>query len=335
MPKVTISDVAAAAGISMKSVSRVINREPNVSGKLRARVQAAIDQLGYVPDMAARSLAGARAYTIGLLLDNPSPHYTMKVQEGAWRACRDHGYHLLIENIDSGAGDVATQMKAILSNCRVDGFVLTPPLTEIGTVMDLLEQRSIPFVRIAPVSFTRRSAGFSMDDARAAGEIARHFWALGHRTFALVTGPPEHGAAATRKAGFLATLAELGHRDPVAEAYGAFRFDRGIEAGRELLSADSRPTAIFAMNDDSAAGVMSAASQLGLRVPQDVAVAGFDDSWVAKSVWPYLTTVHQPIAEMADMAATFLIERAVYDADQSDTLLDHALVVRGSTKAAQ
>jgi LacI family transcriptional regulator len=332
MNRVTMTDVAKTAGVSMKSVSRVVNGEPNVTEKLRAKVQVAIKSLGYVPDMAARSLAGARAFTIGILFDNPSPNYTMKVQSGAYQACREHNFHLLIENLDSAAADVGAQMQTILLNTRVDGFVLTPPVTDCAAVMDMLEERSIPYVRIAPVSFPSRSPAFSIDDAAAAGEIAQHFWAMGHRRFGLVTGPKDHGAAGTRRSGFLATLKKLGATNVVIEAYGGFAFDVGIKAGRSLLDRAEPPTAIFAMNDDSAAGVMSAAAQLGLRVPDDVAVAGFDDSWVAKSVWPYLTTIYQPIAEMAHQATTLLIDRS---GGNEQNLLDHKLITRESTGVAE
>jgi LacI family transcriptional regulator len=334
MTRVTMSDVATLAGVSMKSVSRVINYEPNVTAKLRGKVQAAIESLGYVPDIAARSLAGARAFTVGILFDNPSPHYTMKVQSGAYQACRERNFHLLIENLESARSDIAEQMRIILLNSRVDGFVLTPPITECEPVMDMLEARGIPYVRIAPVSFPGRSPSLSIDDGAAAGEIARHLWDLGHRRFGLVNGPVEHGAAVTRRAGFLAALTELGASPDVIESNGGFAFEPGIEAGRILLDRHRPPTAIFAMNDDSAAGVMSAAAQLGLRVPHDVAVAGFDDSWVAKSVWPYLTTVHQPITEMAHQATTLLIDREALDGRSGDVMLDYEMIVRASTAPA-
>ncbi len=333
--RTTIIDVAERAGVSWKTVSRVINGEPNVSAKTRAKVEDAVVLLGYVPDMAARSLAGSRTFTIGILFDNPSPNYTMKVQAGAYRACRDNGFHLLIENLESTGEDVGAQMASILRNTRVDGFVLTPPITESSAVMDLLEARAIPYVRIAPVSFPGRSPAFSIDDGAAAREIARHLWDLGHRRFGLVTGPIDHGAAGTRRAGFLAALAELGHAGDVAEAYGGFVFEGGIEAGKTLLDRPAPPTAIFAMNDDSAAGVMSAAAQLGLNVPRDVAVAGFDDSWVAKSVWPYLTTIYQPITEMAHDATMMLIDRSggngVAPEPGGNHLLDYGLMIRDST----
>ncbi len=332
--RITISDVAQAAGVSMKSVSRVINREPNVSGALRAKVQGAIDKLGYVPDMAARSLAGSRAFTVGILFDNPSPNYTMKLQAGAYQACRDHGFHLLVENLDTTGDDILDQMRAILLNTRVDGFVLTPPITESGPIMDMLESRGIPFVRISSNSFPNRSPTFGIDDEAAAAEMARHFWDLGHRRFGIVNGRADHGAAVTRRAGFLDGLAKLGSTSEVMEAYGGFQFDIGIEAGRELLDRRRPPTAIFSLNDDSAAGVMSAAAQLGFKVPHDVAIAGFDDSWVAKSVWPYLTTIYQPIAEMAHAATTMLIERSAGKEANGEHMLAHHLIIRQSTSGA-
>jgi LacI family transcriptional regulator len=329
--RVTMAEVAKAASVSMKSVSRVVNREANVSEKLRVKVQKAINDLGYVPDPAARSLAGARTRTIGILFDNPSPYYIMKIQAGAYQACREHGFHLLIENLDSAAGNVAEQMHEILLNLRVDGFVLTPPLTDNETVLDILDAKGIPYVRIAPVSFLHRSPSFSIDDGAAAAEIAKHFWDLGHRRFGMVTGPVDHGAAGTRRNGFLSALNSLGHEGDVPEAYGGFQFDVAINAGHILLTSPDKPTAIFAMNDDSAAGVMAAAAQLGMRVPQDVAIAGFDDSWIAKSVWPYLTTIYQPITEMSHQAATMLIERDAVKSAAGDCLLDYRFMVRAST----
>lgn len=329
--RTTMTDVAKVAGVSGKTVSRVINCEPNVSEKVITRVQAAIKQLGYVPDMAARSLAGSRAYTIGILFDNPSPNYTMKIQAGSYAACRANGYHLLIENLETDTGSVAEQMQAILLNTRVDGFILTPPITDHSVVLDMLEARNISYVRIAPVSFPERSTALSIDDAAAAAEIAKHFWDLGHRRFGIVKGPAMHGAAGTRRAGFSAKLSALGNVHPVPESDGGFTFDGGMKAGRELLSLLEPPTAIFAMNDDSAAGVISAATQMGLNVPGDVAVAGFDDSWIALSVWPNLTTVYQPITEMAQAAAEMLIARNGSGKADESIELPYRIVVRDST----
>ncbi len=331
--RVTMSDVARAAGVSMKSVSRVINREPNVTEKLRARVQAAIGQLGYVPDQAARSLAGGRAFTIGILYDNPSPNYTMKLQSGAYRACRDHGHHLLIEHLAVQRDDLAQQLSAMLLNCRVDGLILTPPVTDCALVLDELEARGIPYVRVAPGAFGGRAPSVAMDDEGAARELAEHLLSHGHRRFGIVNGPEMHSAAHDRRKGFMGALAAAGCPPPT-EAYGGFEFEAGIRAGLALLDGAGRPTAIFAGNDDSAAGVMAAASQIGLKVPDQLSVVGFDDSWIALSVWPPLTTIYQPITEIAATAATMLIERTGSLKNNDQVLLPYRLVMRGTTGPA-
>lgn len=327
-----MADVARIAGVSLKSVSRVINNEPHVSARLRERVEAAVAALDYVPDTAARSLAGARSFTVGVLFDNPSPNYTIKVMSGAYRACTARGYHLRIDNIDS-SGDsaaLAEQLEAILRHSRTDGFLLTPPLTDMPEVMDLLEARSVPYVRIAPVTEPGRSPAVRIEDAEAAAAVAQRLWNEGHRRFGLVNGPVEHGAASTRREGFLRRLRELGTGVVVTEAYGGFQFGGGIAAGRDLVAARHPPTAIFATNDDMAAGVMVACAEFNLKVPDDVSVIGFDDSWVAMSVWPYLTTVFQPVEQMGQAAVELLLDRGQDNPPFADRVLDWHIVERAS-----
>jgi LacI family transcriptional regulator len=328
----TMHDVATVAGVSMKSVSRVINNEPHVSMKLRSKVEAAIAALKYVPDAAARSLAGARSFTIGVLFDNPSPNYTMMIVAGAYQACIEQQYHLRIDTLDSSPGctDLEGQLDQILRNNRSDGFILTPPLSDHPVVIDYLEARAIRYSRVAPTFEPERSAAVQIDDAAAAAQVAEMFWAKGHRRFGLVNGPPEHGAALTRRNGFLNRLREFDPSVNVSQADGGFSFEGGIQAGKDLLSTRRHPTAIFAANDDSAAGVMVACSQFNLRVPDDVSICGFDDSWVAKSVWPYLTTIRQPISEMAHGAAMLLLDRSLPQDHAVIRRLDFKLIMRGS-----
>lgn len=307
----TMADVAKAAGVAIKSVSRVINNEPHVSAQLRDKVEAAIAALNYVPDTAARSLAGARSFTISVLFDNPSPNYTMKVLAGAYRACVARQYHLRIDSIDTSADTPALQsaLEAIFRNARCDGFVLTPPISDDPRVLDALEAYGARYARLAPFIDAQRSLSVTIDDAGAAARIADLFYQNGHRRMGIANGPREHGAAHTRRKGFVERLHQIDPSVVISEAVGGFAFEMGIHAGRELLSAPERPTAIFATNDDSAAGVMVACSQLGLSVPRDVSVCGFDDSWVARTTWPYLTTVFQPIEGMAEAAALMMIDR--------------------------
>lgn len=331
----TMEDVARLAGVSLKSVSRVINAEPHVSAKLRAKVEAAIAELNYVPDTAARSLAGARAFIVGLLFDNPSPNYTMKVQSGVYEACKQHQHHLRIDNLNSNVPreELEAQLSAMVRNSRCDGFVLTPPLTDNQIILDFLDRAGIRYVRIAPDIQPDRAPGVCIDDAAGAAAMARHLWELGHRRYAVVRGPVTHGAAARRVAGFINELQRLGLEEPVIEGDGGFSFEGGIVAGGEILARDRRPTAIFAGNDDSAAGVMVACSQAGARVPQDVSVCGFDDSWIARSVWPYLTTVYQPIEEMGRAATALLLRRE--EPESVLHQLDFHVVIRDSTAPPQ
>jgi len=310
MKKVTINDVARLAGVSIKSVSRVVNREANVRAEMRAKVEAVIDQLGYKPNPAARSLAAGRSLNIAILFDNPSPNYTMKVQEGAYAACREANYQLILEHIETSAATVNEMLDAMFAHRRVDGVVVTPPATDCEAVLDALERHHLPYVRIAPQARADRSPAILSNDSQAMGEVVQFLWGLGHRSFGFVGGPPTHGASAWRREGFLAALAERGVEPAdVMMADGDFTFASGIGAGLRLLRRKDGPTAIFAANDDMAAGVFAAAAQLSIRIPEMLSVVGFDDSWIAKSVWPELTTVRQPIVEMAYEAVVMLAHR--------------------------
>jgi LacI family transcriptional regulator len=332
--RATMSDVAKTAGVSMKSVSRVVNNEPNVTDKLRAKVQAAIDVLGYVPDFAARSLAGGRTFTIGLLFNDYGdafmPSYYPKLQNGAYHACRKNGYHLLVETVQTDGHDFPQRFEQLLSNMRIDGFLLPPPLADDLRVMDVLDRLAIPYTRVAPSLELQRAPYVAIDDEAAARIMAEHLWSLGHRNIAMVLGREDHAATQSRHRGFRNALAALGC-PPISEAAAGFQFELGIDAARQLMQVETPPTAIFAANDDSAAGVMAGLAQLGLKVPDDVSVAGFDDSWIAVSVWPYLTTIHQPIAEMAAEATNMLIEQNGKASSHGAQLLDFHLVIRGST----
>lgn len=334
--RATMADVAREAKVSLKSVSRVINDEPHVSPKLREKVEAAIASLDYVPDTAARSLAGAKSFTIGVMFDNPSPHYTMQVQAGVYRACFEQKHHLRIDNIDSAAApeQLLEQLRSLQRHGRVDGFVLTPPLTDNSVTLEFLASNQIRYSRIAPVTEDPQAADVTLDDESAGARVAELFWSKGHRRFGIVAGPEAHGAAIARRRGFIEQLKSFDPAVHVEEAYGGFQFESGMAATDELLQAEHRPTAIFALNDDSAAGAIVACQRAGLRVPQDISICGFDDSWVAKSVWPYLTTVKQPVEEMAHAAAMQLLERNNQDREPEKIAMPFELIVRDSVGEA-
>lgn len=335
--KITIHDVARVSGVSIKTVSRVLNREPNVKADTRDRVQAAVAALNYRPNISARSLAGSKGYLIGVLFDNPSPGYITDVQLGAIARCREEGYHLIVEPLDSTADNVEEQVAPMLANLRMDGVILTAPVCDHPVVLAALERENIPYVRISPGSDLNRSARVGMDDRFAAYEMTNHLIGLGHRDIGFIIGHPDHGASHQRHEGFLAAMAAHGlsvRPDRVEQGYFSFR--SGFEAAERLLGGETRPTAIFASNDDMALGVMAVANRLRLNVPEALSVAGFDDTPGAKVVWPQLTTVRQPIAAMAAAAADMLLSGVSWEEgeDPPSRVLDFEIVVRESTGPA-
>ena len=332
----TIKDVAQAAGVSFKTVSRVLNQEPNVRAEIRDRVRQAAEALGYVPNVAARDLAGGRSFLIGLMFDNPSESYIGKIQTGAITRCRDAGYSLIVEPLEPG-DDARRTLDPILSRLRVDGLILTPPICDNPVVLDAIERAGVRYVRIAPDRDADRAPFVTMDDTHAAYEMTRHLLTLGHRDIGFIKGPPSHGAAARRLEGFLRAMGEAGLTVPVGYIQaGAFSFRSGMAAAERLLAEPERPTAIFASNDDMALGVMWACSRAGLSVPTDISVTGFDDSEPARMAWPQLTTIRQPIADMSAAAVDILVEAGAKGRGPepvANRWLDYELIVRGSTAA--
>ncbi|MEY4763123.1 MAG: hypothetical protein RLZZ200_2979 [Pseudomonadota bacterium] len=308
--RVTIVDVARRAGVSIKTVSRVINREPHVRPPLREKVELAISKLGYVPNSAARALSGSRSFVVAALFSNPSLHYIAELQKGALRICRERGYHLVIEQVDDSDPAYLDYLDRFLQGVRLDGVILSPPLTDDAGVMERLDGMGIPYVRIAPLSDVDRSHALFSDDRSGAALLARHLASLGHRRFGLVTGPDTHLASYERRQGFLDELAVAGFgKDAVEVIQGDYSYDSGMAAGIELLAKRAPVTAVFSCNDDMASAVIAAATRLGVKVPDELSVVGFDDSPVATQIWPPITTIRQPIADMSAEAARLLIDR--------------------------
>jgi LacI family transcriptional regulator len=332
---VTIIDVADRAGVSFKTVSRVLNREPNVRAKTRERVLAAVAELGYRPNIGARSLAGSRSFLIGLMFDNPSEAYVSKLQLGATAQCREDGFHLLIEPLDSHAENLPAAVAERLSAISLDGVVLTQPISDNDAVLDLLEARGLPYVRVLPDHDLDRAPWVGMDDDAAAAAMTRHLLELGHRDIGFIEGDPGHGASALRRRGYLAALKDAGVQPrPELIRPGRFDFRSGFEAAEALLALDSPPTAIFASNDDMALGATMAAHRHGLDLPGELSIAGVDDTPMASAIWPRLTTVRQPIQEMAAAAVDLLTSgeaRRRVEGRPPSRLLDFQVLAREST----
>jgi len=306
--KPTIMDVARLAEVSMKTVSRVINKEPNVSEELRERVSRAAAMLDYRPNLSARSLAGVRSFLIGYLFGDPGGDYTHRVEVGLLDRCRASGYHLVVEQIDAGARDVSERTAALVAQLRLDGVVLTAPITDQREVLRVLDEARVPYVRIAPDLDLDSSPQVRIDDFRAARELTEHLIGLGHRRIGFIKGDPGHAAARLRLEGFRSALADRAIEIPeVFVEQGSFSFASGLECARRLLQRSARPSAIVASNDDMAAGVIAVAHALGIRIPEQLSVVGFDDAPIAQVVWPALTTVRQPIGLMAEVAAEILL----------------------------
>jgi len=305
---ITIHDVAERAGVSIKTVSRVLNKEPNVRPATRERVLAAAESLHYRPSMSARSLAGSRSFLIALFWDNPSANYIGDLQRGAVSRCREDGYHLVLEPLDSASPTAPEITRSTLMTLRPDGAILTPPVSDRAAVLQALDEAGMPYVRIAPYSAPDRAAHVHIDDRQAAYEMTLHLLELGHRDIGFIVGHPDHGASHHRREGFQRAMRDRGC--PVREdriAQGFFSFQSGYQCAERLLAGRDRPTAIFASNDDMALGVLAAAHRQRLAVPDDLSVAGFDDTPAAVSSTPPLTTVRQPIFEMSAAAAEMLI----------------------------
>ncbi len=311
----TINDVARLAGVSIKTVSRVMNNEPNVREETRSKVKDAANLLHYRPNLLARSLAGSRSFLLGLLYHNPVPTYINEMHRGVIERCRQNGYHLLAEPQDLHSGELERSIAGLLATIRLDGVILTPPLCDMAVVLQTVEAANVPYVRVAPFLYPGRTATVRMDETRAAYEMTQYLQKLGHRNIGFVMGHPEHGGTHLRYQGFVSAMREAG-LEPRAEwvKQGYFSFESGVEVGNAFFAKGAtRPTAIFSSNDDMAFGMMSVAQQMGVKIPDDVSIVGFDDTPGCTLIWPHLTTIRQPVHDMAYAAADILLSRNSVD----------------------
>jgi LacI family transcriptional regulator len=344
---ITIYDVAETAQVSVKTVSRVLNNEPNVRESVRLKVSEAIEQLGYRPNVAARRLRGHSSQLIIALADasltlehlnsSKSSHFFDRFQLGAMVRCRADGFHLLTELVEPGFAGVRAQLEGLIASLRPDGVILTPPSSDDVAVLEVLESAGVPYVRLGPTEAVERGARVYMDDRAAAAEMTRYLIDLGHKEIGFVLGDPRYPASSMRRAGFEAAMREAGLPvRPERVQPGDFTFEAGQAAARALLNAAHPPTAVFASNDEMALGAIQAAAKLNLSTPGDISVVGFDDFSDARLSVPPLTTIRQPVKEMSHAAADMLIRRKSTiegGARHAAALLPHELVVRASAAA--
>lgn len=301
----TIKDVAAHAGVSVATVSRVLNRKSNVRQDTRDRVLVSVAALDFQPSLQARSMR-ARSPLVGLLIHDNLPPYVSEVEAGVAAGCRSIGYHLVVAAAARDPEAAVKSAREMTSALNLAGLVLFPPFADAPAMQDFVRNAEIPCVRLSAIDQADIPT-VRIDEERAAFEMTRHLTQLGHREIGFIRGPDQHAVSALRHKGYVAALdaAGLSVRDDLV-VQGGFDFESGVETARTLLAAKPRPTAIFASNDSMALGAMSAIKAAGLSIPDDISVAGFDDVPACGLVWPRLTTVRQPIRAMAETAVAIL-----------------------------
>ena len=310
MANTTIVDVAEQAGVSIKTVSRVINNVQSVKPQVRERVMRAIEKLDYHPNPSARGLGGNRSYLLGLLYDVSCGYYATSVLAGFIERSRAAKYQVVMEPCDYSAPSLGEDVARGVRQSRVDGVIITPPLSDLKAVTVALEGLNIPFVRIAPGKHTDTYRSVSTDDRESCAAMTEQLAGLGHQRIAFIVGNPDHAAVTDRHRGYLDGLKNCGLKpDKTLVVQGYNSYSSGVQCARKLLNVPvaKRPTAIFASNDEMAAGALAVIHGMGLGVPEDVSVVGFDDAPLASQVWPALSTIRQPIAEMAAQAADLLL----------------------------
>jgi LacI family transcriptional regulator len=332
----TIKDVARLAGCSIKTVSRVINGEPHVTEELRNRVQAVIRSSGYVPNILARRLVQQRSHMVCILMYPGFYQPASAVFSTIMDIGHDEDYDILVQPYFPGNSRSRNKLVNLSAEHRIDGFVTTPPCDADDFVADLLTTYKVPLVQINPIRRVETVPFVAGDDYQGAYAITEYLISLGHRRIAFLMGPRNLRATLDRFYGFRAALDR--HQVPHQEELvgnSEFTFDGGYTAARLLLEQETRPTAIFAGNDEAAFGSLFAAQEQGLRIPAQLSVCGYDDLAFSRNIWPGLTTVHQPVEQIVEVATRMLITILKGEQpDRRELIVPPRLVVRGSSGPA-
>ena len=325
----TINDVARVAGVSKKTVSRVINRSALLKQDTRTKVEAVIAELGYVPNPQARALALRRNFLLGLLHDNPNAQTVLNFQEGVLDAIRDTEFALVVRPVDRHSPEMLDDIRHFLEQQRLYGVLILPPISENDALAELCREMGCGYVRMGSAMLDDPDHVVASNDREMVEKAVDYLVEHGHRRIAIVRGPEGFRSAFERHEGFMAAMQKHGLEVPTELiAQGNYRFESGFMAAGTLLDNDEPPTAIFCSNDEMAAGSLHAAKLRDLNVPNDVSIIGFDNSPIAAHIWPPMTTVSWPIREMAKAAALKLI--APTDDDARKCMFPAQLVHRQS-----
>ena len=314
--KATINDVAKLCGVSIKTVSRVMNSEPSVRQLTREKVQAAVKELNYQPNLAARNLASTKSFTIAYVYDNPNAYYIIDMQEGILSACRQQGFELLINPCDSQQENITEEIINTIKQARVAGVVLTPPFSERPEFVKRITELDIKVVRImsGDVAPDELSPCVMVNDRDAAQTITQHLIDLGHKKISFIAGGAEHMSTIERYKGYRRALKanEIEfNKNWLIE--GEYSFESGVNGAKKLMAEEvtqhERPTAIFSCNDEIAAGALFAARLMNIKIPEQLSIAGFENSPFSRQTWPKLTTANQPNKQIANDATSLLISQ--------------------------
>ena len=337
--KATINDVAKLSGVSIKTVSRVINNEPSVRQLTREKVQAAVKELNYQPNLAARNLAGTKSFTIAYVYDNPNAYYIIDMQEGILAACRQEGFELLINPCNSQQENITEEIINTIKHARVAGLVLTPPFSEQPEFVKRITDLDIKVVRImsGDVAPDQLTPCVMVNDRDAAQTITQHLIDLGHKKIAFIAGGAEHMSTIERYKGYRRALKDNNiefNKNLVIE--GEYSFESGVNGAKELMTKTDNntvlPSAIFSCNDEIAAGALFAARLMNIKIPEQLSIAGFENSPFSRQTWPKLTTANQPNKQIAQDAANLLISQVRRQKGKNETSqYIPQLVVRDST----
>lgn len=313
---VTIKHVAADAGVSLQTVSRVINKEPSVRPEMQERVQASIDRLGYVPSIAAQRMSGSRSYLILAINDRERTIADWRARQGTdWvdqmllggmLKCAEHGYRMIFELVDTHDDHVERELAAAIAALQPDGIILTPPHSDNPRIVEFLGNQSFPFVRIGS-SEGGPGIALTMDDTRMAGLATRHLMEHGHERIGFIAGSPEYRLSARRVAGWRSAMDEAGFATEGLLAEGDFSYASGERAAAALLDAPRPPSAIIASNDQMALATLETARARGIAVPGGLSIVSFDNTPLVHFTQPPLTAVDQPIADTVSCAVDLLI----------------------------
>ena len=333
----TINDVAALAGVHKRTVTRVLNGSEQVKAATRSKVEQAIRELNFTPNRQARGLAAQRSFLLGLIYDLPTL-FVSEVQQGMLNIVEDEGYELVVHvcNIDSERA--VENITRFVNRANLDGVIILPPVSEIEGLADKLEGVGCRYVRVTSDVSDAASRLVVTDYLSSIADMVRHLARLGHRDFGFISGPSASLSSRRRHEAFVQALENEGLEladEMVTE--GAYTYDSGLQAAKALLSLEYRPTAIFAANDEMAFAVMNVAAHLGLKIPDDLSVVGFDGSPFSTFVVPSLSTIIRQSDEVAWLGTQKLLAQINEDTEAAgafETMVSPRFVPRESTGPA-